>query len=538
MTDTKFIEEAVLKAVQEYRKDINGEIKVGVSQRHIHLSREHLDILFGEGYELTKKKTLMGREYASEECVTLVGPSLKAIEKVRVLGPVRKATQVEISRTDTFILKVSPPVRPSGQIKNSEKLVKEMKSTDMLDLNEYATAENCFLELVDDYDLQGYSKEDARKIASVCYELRRIFFKIGTPYTFAKDVPDEIVANVKENGDFYKGVDVRVDPVRKYADGTLAPHILGRIGAIDADEYKEKKLKLLCDEKGLGSFCDKIQKIFVLKKSGMLSDSEFEANKNQIVDECFATDIKDLKLFKENMTKLPIILMSELVTEAEFDMKKQRILDSVAYNPLDSNDVFCLKLQKLPILRDCELVPASEYDSDVKELKAILEPKASDALGALDMKLGKWPAMVKAGTITESEYKERQQRLISEVMTMPAGDEDSFRNKAERVIKMKEKGWLSELDFHGKKVEILKEVNGIEDYILRTKLYMVAKMTGLISAEDYAAKKAELIKDVFSPYGSMEEFQEKVNMLMKLNNADIITDEEYVGYKNKLMNEL
>lgn len=124
---------------------------------------------------------------------------------------------------------------------DSEKLIKEMKSSDMLDLNEYATAENCFLELVDDYDLQGYSKEDARKIASVCYELRRIFFKIGTPYTFAEDVPDEIVANIKENGDFYKGVDVRVDPVRKYTDGTLAPHILGRIGAIDADEYKEKK---------------------------------------------------------------------------------------------------------------------------------------------------------------------------------------------------------------------------------------------------------------------------------------------------------
>lgn len=123
MTDIKYVEEAVLKAVREYQKDINGEIKVGVSQRHIHLSREHLDILFGKGYELTKKKVLMGREYASEECVTLVGPSLKAIEKVRVLGPVRKDTQVEISRTDTFVLKVSPPVRPSGKIKDSEKLV-------------------------------------------------------------------------------------------------------------------------------------------------------------------------------------------------------------------------------------------------------------------------------------------------------------------------------------------------------------------------------------------------------------------------------
>ena len=123
MYDADKIGAAVAKILAEYKKDQNGEIKVGVSQRHIHLSREDLDILFGKGYELTKKKTLMGREYAAEECVTLVGPSLKSIEKVRVLGPVRKDTQVEISRTDTFILKVSPPVRPSGKIEGSEKLV-------------------------------------------------------------------------------------------------------------------------------------------------------------------------------------------------------------------------------------------------------------------------------------------------------------------------------------------------------------------------------------------------------------------------------
>ena len=98
-------------------------VKIGVSQRHIHLSRADLDILLGEGYELTPKKVLMGKEFASNEVVTLVGPSLKAIENVRILGPVRKNTQVEISRTDTFVLKVSPPVRPSGEIKGSEKLV-------------------------------------------------------------------------------------------------------------------------------------------------------------------------------------------------------------------------------------------------------------------------------------------------------------------------------------------------------------------------------------------------------------------------------
>ena len=126
MIDEKKLNDAVEKVMNEMRAQIaenNGEIKVGVSQRHIHLSREDLDKLFGKGYELTKKKTLMGREFASNEVVTLVGPSLRSIENVRVLGPVRAHTQVEISRTDTFVLKVSPPVRPSGQIEGSERLV-------------------------------------------------------------------------------------------------------------------------------------------------------------------------------------------------------------------------------------------------------------------------------------------------------------------------------------------------------------------------------------------------------------------------------
>lgn len=128
MYDLELIQATVKQVAKELNLNTKQEIKddfvkIGVSQRHIHLSREDLDILFGKGYELTPKKVLMGKEFASNEVVTLVGPSLKAIENVRVLGPVRKNTQVEISRTDTFVLKVSPPVRPSGEIKGSEKIV-------------------------------------------------------------------------------------------------------------------------------------------------------------------------------------------------------------------------------------------------------------------------------------------------------------------------------------------------------------------------------------------------------------------------------
>lgn len=124
MYNEQLIADTVRKVIEQINSEKgNNEIKVGVSQRHIHLSQKDLEVLFGKGFELTKAKTLMGREFASEQFVTLVGPSLKSIERVRVLGPVRKNTQVEISRTDTFVLKVSPPVRPSGEIEGSEKLV-------------------------------------------------------------------------------------------------------------------------------------------------------------------------------------------------------------------------------------------------------------------------------------------------------------------------------------------------------------------------------------------------------------------------------
>ena len=120
MIDEKVVQQ-VTKSILEILKNEEADdgIKVGVSARHVHLSQSDLETLFGKGHELTPKKMLMGDQFAAEECVTLVSPSLKTIEGVRVLGPVRSESQIEISRTDTFKLKVSPPVRPSGEIKGS-----------------------------------------------------------------------------------------------------------------------------------------------------------------------------------------------------------------------------------------------------------------------------------------------------------------------------------------------------------------------------------------------------------------------------------
>ena len=120
---TKDIAEIVKKVLSEVQGDnaqSGGEIPVGISNRHIHLSQEDVETLFGAGYQLTPLKDLsQPGQYACKETLTLVGPSMRAIEGVRVLGPVRKSSQVEISMTDSFVLKVKPPVRESGKIQGS-----------------------------------------------------------------------------------------------------------------------------------------------------------------------------------------------------------------------------------------------------------------------------------------------------------------------------------------------------------------------------------------------------------------------------------
>lgn len=98
-------------------------IPIAISARHVHLTQETVEKLFGPGHQLTPRNPLsQPGQFACEETVTLVGPK-SSIERVRVLGPTRSADQVEISRTDEFALGVDAPVRGSGDIDNSPGII-------------------------------------------------------------------------------------------------------------------------------------------------------------------------------------------------------------------------------------------------------------------------------------------------------------------------------------------------------------------------------------------------------------------------------
>jgi len=94
-------------------------IPIAVSARHVHLTKEAVEALFGEGAKLTPRKWLsQPGQFACEERVTLHGPR-RSIERVGIIGPVRRACQIEVSRTDEFHLGIDAPIRRSGQVANS-----------------------------------------------------------------------------------------------------------------------------------------------------------------------------------------------------------------------------------------------------------------------------------------------------------------------------------------------------------------------------------------------------------------------------------
>lgn len=118
-----------------------------------------------------------------------------------------------------------------------------MKSADMFNLQPYATAQNCYDAMVEKYGLEQYDTKTALQIGNLRYELTRLQFSISTPVVIADQVSSETVAAIKEDKERYLGADVQVVTHREYTDSALAPHILGTVRKINAEEYAELKDK-------------------------------------------------------------------------------------------------------------------------------------------------------------------------------------------------------------------------------------------------------------------------------------------------------
>lgn len=105
--------------MQQSKRENQWLVRVGVSRAHVHLTQEHVEALFGQGQELTVLRELgQAGEFAAKETVNVVGRK-GVLQQVRIIGPARAKTQVELARTDTFVLGIDAPLRDSGQVEDS-----------------------------------------------------------------------------------------------------------------------------------------------------------------------------------------------------------------------------------------------------------------------------------------------------------------------------------------------------------------------------------------------------------------------------------
>lgn len=153
-----------------------------------------------------------------------------------ILTLINLAAEYEAPYTDKLPITADSPYTYIEGKKN-DKLLKT------LELANYATAQNCFDEMVKRYKLEGFSKTDQRKIMGVRYSMEILDFSISYPYTFAEDIPTELMRKVSESAFMLQGVSIDVVPFREYTDTTLAVNLIGSVGPIfeeDWEYYKEK----------------------------------------------------------------------------------------------------------------------------------------------------------------------------------------------------------------------------------------------------------------------------------------------------------
>ncbi|WP_195923253.1 ethanolamine utilization phosphate acetyltransferase EutD [Clostridium tepidum] len=195
--------------VKEVAKKVKEEvfIEVEASGRHVHLSRKDIDLLFGEGYELTKIKDLsQPRQYACKERVTLVGPK-GTISNVVVLGPERRETQVEVSLTDALALGIKAPIKESGDIEGTPSII-ILAGNKVIQKDKGVIVAKRHIHM---------TPEDAKKFNVSDKEIVKVKVLTQRPLIF-----DDVVIRVSEKFKTYMHIDYDEANACGFSKGTLA----------------------------------------------------------------------------------------------------------------------------------------------------------------------------------------------------------------------------------------------------------------------------------------------------------------------------
>lgn len=181
------------------------KVSIGVSNRHVHLTQKHLNILFGDQYELEKKKDLTQPGQFSSMALVTIKTDKSEISNVRVLGPVRNYTQVEISKTDAYKLGLNPPIRNSGDLKGSSPITL-IGPKGTIDLEEGCIIATRHIHILPDqvkiYGLEGKEKVNVKLYGEKGGIITNVYLKISDEAFFELHLDtDDANAHLVKNGD-------------------------------------------------------------------------------------------------------------------------------------------------------------------------------------------------------------------------------------------------------------------------------------------------------------------------------------------------
>ncbi|HEX3038008.1 MAG TPA: penicillin-binding transpeptidase domain-containing protein [Oscillospiraceae bacterium] len=153
-------------------------------------------------------------------------------------------TKLLAKRGETWVDELPITIDAKGKYTftaGKDKEIAALKSSDLLRLNSYATADQCMQAMIKLYECSSYSPADIRTIVSVRYNMDKSYFSISNPYTFSESVSQDTVSIIRENSQLLPGATIKITTVRQYLNPTLIPHIIGTVGSLSLDDYNEFK---------------------------------------------------------------------------------------------------------------------------------------------------------------------------------------------------------------------------------------------------------------------------------------------------------
>lgn len=314
--------------------------------------------------------------------------------------------------------------------------------------------------------------------------------------------------------------------------------VLKDCGLIADSEYTAKKFELLGEFYGLGKFYERIQKLVALKDCGLLSEKEFEENRKDVLRECCDNEVVDINEYRSNVQKLAFLELGEVISDEEYKQSRKSLIDAVEFDLDDTKEAFTLKLKRLPVLKECHLIDADDYDQKVAGLFELLEVSEKDSKDKLVGKISKWPLLVWEKYMDTATLKNKQDALISKYLDSKWSTAEELKVVINNMMALREGECLTGKDFQARRQQLLAEIEGVENYANRVAMYRMLPEVGFINNGEYEELKQKCIDKIFVKTNSVTDFKERANNLVELQKVGMLTEDEFVGYKNKLMSEL